>query len=247
MGALCLFCDKQFSDGRKCQQHMLDKSHCMMNMDDEEEYLEFYDFTKTYENHPELAGAVKEEGEEKKVETIKEEDEWDDCELEDEDMASDEEVKEDQISFQIVSDKESGTSKSFTIVDKPETETDSYIIESESSAKPKEKREKGPTKEEVFLNLKIKKAKLLPSGEVLLGNGKIMGHRQFWYIYKQKPRLPDTREAVIVNKLALEYRKLRMIQNGGVGDSLFKAQELEFQARMRFSKMDKKRQHRIAE
>lgn len=31
---------------------MIDKSHCMMNMEDEEEYLDFYDFRKTYENVP---------------------------------------------------------------------------------------------------------------------------------------------------------------------------------------------------
>jgi dihydrofolate reductase len=77
------------------------------------------------------------------------------------------------------------------------------------------------TREQVFLGLKIKKAELLPSGEVRLGNGKIMGHRQFHYIYKQKPRLPDDREAVVINKIALEYRKLRALQNGGKGDSLY--------------------------
>jgi pre-60S factor REI1 len=52
VGALCLFCSKQFSDGRCAQQHMIDKSHCIMNMEDEDEFLDFYDFTKTYENHP---------------------------------------------------------------------------------------------------------------------------------------------------------------------------------------------------
>ena len=109
---------------------MLDKSHCMMNMDEEEEYLDFYDFTKTYENEP-LANVVKEEGEERKVQAINEEDEWDECELEDEDLKSDEEIKEDQISFQIVSDKESATTKSFTVIDKPETtETESFVIDS---------------------------------------------------------------------------------------------------------------------
>jgi hypothetical protein len=54
--------------------------------------------------------------------------------------------------------------------------------------------------------LNIKKAERLASGEVKLGNGKIMGIRKFHYIYKQKPKLPDTRDAVLVNKIALEYR-----------------------------------------
>jgi len=62
--------------------------------------------------------------------------------------------------------------------------------------------------------LNIKKAERLASGEVKLGNGKIMGIRKFHYIYKQKPKLPDTREAVLINKIALEYRQLRAIQNG---------------------------------
>jgi len=74
------------------------------------------------------------------------------------------------------------------------------------------------TKQEVFLGLNIKRAKLLPSGEVQLGNGKIMGHRQFNYIYKQRPRAPDERECLLVNKIALEYRRMRALANGGVGD-----------------------------
>ena len=36
----------------KAQQHMIDKGHCRMNMEDEDEYVDFYDFSKTYENHP---------------------------------------------------------------------------------------------------------------------------------------------------------------------------------------------------
>jgi hypothetical protein len=80
---------------------------------------------------------------------------------------------------------------------------------------------KAKTREEVFLGLNIKKAKLLNTGEIQLGNGKILGHRQFHYIYKQKPRLKDDREAVLVNKIAVEYRKLKAIANGGVGDSLW--------------------------
>jgi len=33
--------------------------------------------------------------------------------------------------------------------------------------------------------------------------------------------LPDERESVVINKIALEYRKLRALQNGGKGDSLY--------------------------
>lgn len=147
-------------------------------MNDEDEFLDFYDFSKTYENHPLLMKALKEK-EEAKIEDVKEtqsEDEWDDCELDEEDVASGDE------------------DSSFVDVEKPATEsTTSFEVVGESeeidSSKPKkkafeEKKGTGTTREEAFLELKIKKAKYLPSGEVLLGNGKIMGHRQFHYIYK---------------------------------------------------------------
>jgi len=84
-------------------------------------------------------------------------------------------------------EKQSESSKGFSIVEKPETTTDDdFAINSISTIKSKypESKGEGKTREEVFLGLNIKKAKVLPSGEVLLGNGKIMGHRQFHYIYK---------------------------------------------------------------
>jgi len=219
LGSLCLFCSKQFSGSQQCQQHMLDKSHCTMNMEDEDEYVDFYDFSKTYENHPLLiAGpaAIKEESKEG-------EDEWDDLGDEDLDSGDDADENSSDPSFVVVSEKES-TDKSFTIVDKPVTDssTDGFAIDSATSAKTefKERKGLGKTKEQVFLGLDIKKAKLLDTGEVQLGNGKVMGHRQFNYIYKQKPRIPDTRESVVINKIALEYRKLRAIQNGGIGGTI---------------------------
>ena len=82
----------------------------------------------------------------------------------------------------------------------------------------KEKKRLGKTREEARLGLDVKQAELLDTGEIKLGNGKILGHRSFKYIYKQKYRLPDNRESVLVNKLSLEYRKLRAIANGGKDD-----------------------------
>jgi pre-60S factor REI1 len=65
LGYLCLFCDKMFRNSRRCQQHMMDKSHCFMNVEDEHEYEQYYDFSKTYEGHPD---AIKgEEGKDKKT------------------------------------------------------------------------------------------------------------------------------------------------------------------------------------
>ena len=121
IGYLCLFCSKQFSDSRRCQQHMCDKSHCIMNMEDEDEYLDFYDFSKTYENHPLLVKdstlAIKEESAAKESDDKSEEgdDGWEDCDVED--AASDEEEVEEEES--------QDTTKSFSIVDKPETESSS--------------------------------------------------------------------------------------------------------------------------
>lgn len=52
LGYLCLFCSKMFKNSRRCQQHMMDKSHCFLNAEDEHEYEPFYDFSKTYLDHP---------------------------------------------------------------------------------------------------------------------------------------------------------------------------------------------------
>jgi hypothetical protein len=69
-------------------------------MEDEEEYLDYYDFSKTYKNHPLLLeneadlmikeAAEKEEGDD-------EGDGWEDCDLDDDD--DEEEVKKDAAGF----------------------------------------------------------------------------------------------------------------------------------------------------
>jgi pre-60S factor REI1 len=63
LGMLCLGCSKQFSSARRCQQHMIDKRHCFMNPDDEEEYEEFYDYSLQYEgmNLPKKPEAIEED------------------------------------------------------------------------------------------------------------------------------------------------------------------------------------------
>lgn len=67
---------------------------------------------------------------------------------------------------------------------------------------------KGKTRQEAFADLDIEQVELLETGEIKLPNGKIIGHRKFRHIYKQKMRLPDDREQVIINKLAVEYRRI---------------------------------------
>ena len=167
-----------------------------MNMEDEDEYVDFYDFSKTYENHPLIIA-----GEEKKaLEPIKEEkgsakdEEWEDCDFED--MNSDEAIEElDPEDIKMV-EADSGTS-SFDIVDKPISSSGVSNIDKPSSSSAfsivdKQDAEeissieatsnKGKSKYE--LGLKVKKAERLHTGEVKLGNGKIMGIRKFHYIYK---------------------------------------------------------------
>lgn len=74
---------------------------------------------------------------------------------------------------------------------------------------------KGKTRAEAFADLDIEKAELLSTGEIKLPNGKIIGHRSFKYIYKQRLRIEDDREQVIINKLAIEYRRQRQLQITG--------------------------------
>jgi hypothetical protein len=107
----------------------------MMNMEDEEEYVDFYDFSKTYENHPLLIknalpdiNPIKEDvkGEQK---AQKKEDgsdsEWDDCDVEDAESGEEDTEK----SYVIVDESESfskvskpdTTSQGFSIINKPDT------------------------------------------------------------------------------------------------------------------------------
>lgn len=75
---------------------------------------------------------------------------------------------------------------------------------------------KGKTRKEAYENLDIKKAELLPTGEIKLPNGKIIGHRNYRHMYRQRRILPDEREAIVINKLALEYRRAKAEENGVV-------------------------------
>lgn len=50
LGSLCLQCSKQFRSAQRCQQHMQDCRHCVMNDEDEAEYAPYYDYARQYEN-----------------------------------------------------------------------------------------------------------------------------------------------------------------------------------------------------
>lgn len=90
-----------------------------MNMEDEEEFLDYYDFSKTYKNHPLLLAnwnddgmMIKEAGEEEEGEDSG--DGWEDCDL-DSDVDDKEKLKGDD-GFQVIGESEG--SESFKIVDK---------------------------------------------------------------------------------------------------------------------------------
>ena len=53
LGGLCLYCQKQFTPGKPCMDHMVSKAHCKLRYEDGvdlDEYEDFYDFSSTYED-----------------------------------------------------------------------------------------------------------------------------------------------------------------------------------------------------
>ena len=113
---------------------MVDKNHCMMNMEDEDEYCDFYDFTKAYKDHPLLIKGPapgdpiqedpkaedEEDSKPKKAEGKGEEsEEWDDCDVES--MGSAEKEEDTEKEFQIVDE-----SQEFTEVSKPTQSSKSF-------------------------------------------------------------------------------------------------------------------------
>lgn len=124
-GHLCLFCSRQFRTAQQCQQHMIDKGHCILNMEDEDEYVDYYDFSKTYKNHPLLIedpNAIKEAGEENEDDGNASEG-WEDCDLDD-----DEDGEE---SFEVIG--ESNSSEGFKIVDKDGNTDENITIDSKAT------------------------------------------------------------------------------------------------------------------
>jgi hypothetical protein len=109
---------------------MCDSHHCMMNMEDEDEYTDFYDFSKTYKDHPLL---IKPDEEIKETPAIREapaDDEWEDVDLED--AGSDDE--EEEINSKADDSAEEEKSESFTIVDKEKSESFSLVDKEKSDS-----------------------------------------------------------------------------------------------------------------
>lgn len=60
---------------------------------------------------------------------------------------------------------------------------------------------------------------LLDTGELLLSNGKLIGHRMYNYIYKQKLRSHDDRQSTAITQKHLETLKARHREMKGMGKS----------------------------
>ena len=169
LGFLCLYCSKQFTNGRSCQQHMMDKGHCFLNQDDEEEFEEFYDFSKTYENHPlaiKTTKRVRKEGEDG-VEDGKGEEAWEDVDFEsadEEEVEIDEEEKKDDATTALKTDDSEQ-------IDTTTTKTEDGKTEVKAGKQFKQKL--GKTREEALLGLNIKPAEQLETGELKLGSGRM--------------------------------------------------------------------------
>lgn len=64
-GKLCLFCDRAFDSGESAVKHMIDKSHCKIRWENEEDLLEFEDF---YDFSSSSQGQESEAGEKEDIE-----------------------------------------------------------------------------------------------------------------------------------------------------------------------------------
>ncbi|CDW78361.1 zinc finger protein 622-like [Stylonychia lemnae] len=232
LGYLCLLCSKQFSNGRSCQQHMMDKGHCQMSTEDEEEYEEFYDFTKTYDNHP-LVEKQSQKKKERKEGEGEQDEAWEDVDFE----------SEEEVEGEVEEEEEKNQQEESKVVE--ESKLDGECEQIDTSTTPKEKRagkefkqRLGKQREDATLGLNIKAAELLETGEIKLGNGKIIGTRELRYIYKQKFRMPDTREAVLINKLALEYRRIRSVAISGSAEAIGNNAALQVYNGLKFNRHD---------
>jgi hypothetical protein len=59
----------------------------------------------------------------------------------------------------------------------------------------------GKTRLEALKELDYDPVELLPGGEIRLPSGKIIGHRDYKYIYRQRLKPTDDREQVVIQRL----------------------------------------------
>ena len=126
LGKMCLYCGRQFKTAARAQQHMIDKGHCMMPFDKDDEFELFYDFSRAYRDLPQkpmiTAGEQSSDqhvntNEENKLENPMEgndeSDDWEDIDCDDGEMEDVEEVNSDQ---ERSSDTEDQKSSDFVVL-----------------------------------------------------------------------------------------------------------------------------------
>ncbi|GBG25910.1 Cytoplasmic 60S subunit biosis factor REI1 [Hondaea fermentalgiana] len=167
-GKLCLYCDRPFKSGQAAIQHIVDKGHCKLpweSDEDLEEYEDFYDFTALNDTD--------EEGDEDE----------DDNEDDDDEMAD-------------------ADADETTETDAADTPREDAKKSASSSSKPKSRRTRI-------------KHELLDNGEIAIinedtGERRVMGHRDYKWIYKQRFQPEETRPALLAaskERLLLAYKK----------------------------------------
>lgn len=156
----CINCPHSFKTARDCQNHMIDKQHCFMDAEDFEQYEKYYDFT---EENRKVAQRI-----EKKFGHLKSHDNEFVFTIEDNKRLAIKPDGEDDDSWEDVdSDAEEGE-----------------VIEEEVTEKIDES--KVNAKKEFY---KLRKAKILSTGEMRLPSGRIAGHRDYLRYYKQKLKI----------------------------------------------------------
>ena len=110
---------------------MCDSHHCMMNMEDEDEYTDIYDFSKTYKDHPLLIKPEEEINDKLAIKEAPADDEWEDVDLEDAGSGDDDEEEANSKADDSVEEEKS---ESFTIVDKDRSESFSLVDKEKSES-----------------------------------------------------------------------------------------------------------------
>jgi pre-60S factor REI1 len=170
-GCMCIHCEnrhaKDFKTGEAVQNHMMDKGHCFMKDDDYSEYIKYYDFSSTFHEYQAKIGASSAYNKDYK---LKEDETYLEIESggEDEDNEWEDEDGDDD-------DEESDNNEN-------DSKTQKSTLDEENKEKGGEEEAK---KQPRIHRIKVKKAVVLPSGEVKLPNGKIIGNRDYKIFYKQ--------------------------------------------------------------
>jgi len=163
-GCLCIFCEnhhcKDFKSGDAVQCHMIDKGHCFMKTENFDEYYKFYDFSKSLEEMRNKMYIGDADEPLKEGEAYYEYESGDDEDDEHWESDGEDDIEEED----------------------EEGEDGEKLEKKKEAAEGEENEEKKPRR---VYRYKVRKVKVLDSGEIQLPNGTILGHRKYRHLYKQ--------------------------------------------------------------